>query len=80
MIFRSSALNLGAFAPCDFEVGVGVAAFQDHGQVRRIGLAGKAFGGLDMLRRFDDRDPYGEVLGKPDPGSRRGLGPYRLDG
>ena len=33
-----------------------------------------------MLRRFDDRDPNGEVLGEPDPGSRRGLGPYRLDG
>ena len=55
IVFESSSVNFGASPAGVGEVGVGVRAFEDHGQELRVQLAGGDLGRLDVLRRLDDR-------------------------
>ena len=74
MVFMSSAVNLGASAPSVCEVGVGVFAFHDDGEVPAFSSR-MAFAGCgDVLGGFDDGNAGAGVFGEADFGAGLGVG------
>jgi hypothetical protein len=78
MIFKSSSVNFGASLPRCLQIGFGVAAFEHHGEKRRVLLARRCLSGLDVLGGFDQRDGSLDVLGRADLDAWRALRANRL--
>src|SRR6202012_1279307 len=61
------------------EVGIGVFAFHDGGEAAGVDFAIRFGGGRYMLRRFDDGNRSGRVLGEADFGAGFGVSADGLD-
>ena len=79
MAFMSACGEFGRGCSVVGEVGIGVAAFHDGGEVAGVDFAIGLGGGGDVLGGFDDGNAGGGVFGETDLSAGLGVGADGLD-